>query len=314
MMADNQTATDEVEIEVLYTHGAHSKRVEFDDESEAFELARDLRGFGTDAFDDFDRDPQHALDTAYDTLFEFTVDAELDDVHDTGDLLGELYDRMQGPRTDEQIGYDGSETRSLGVGDVFVVDGQPFMVDRIGFTDMAARYQVELDDSDDEDDDPELVTDGGREPVTFDGYAEIDAAYYLITQHARKCRTTGFEDHADELFELSRFLLDAITFGERSPALDRDDYSVTIDGDDELDLLYETVECAVEQEEPEAPVTDDDLLLARRVYVALGGEVEFEPRPIEDGGEIVTDGGVERWIDYSEYRKLKQQRERDGGA
>ena len=398
MMADNQTATDEVEIEVLYTHGAHSKGVEFDDESEAFELARDLRGFGTDAFDDFDRDPQHALDTAYDTLFEFTVDAELDDVHDAGDLLGELYDRMQGPRRDEQIGYDGSETRSLGVGDVIVVDGQPFMVDRIGFTDMAARYHVEYDDEDDSDDDPELVTDGGvdeetldaqgslltshlmslapvrsagrkqgtldatvtvegtvddlpahlfrvadrfdlnvvhretarkgrgvetvveicsderrdtvldycekydrdvqvladsgpelaadggRDPVTFDGYDEIDAAYYLITQHARKCRTTGFEDHADELFELSRFLLDAITFGERSPAIDRDDYSVTVDGDEALDLLYETVEYAVEQEEREAPVTDDDLQLARRVYVDLGGEVEFEPREIAGGG------------------------------
>jgi len=160
MMADNQTTTDEVEIEVLYTTGAHTKGVEFDEDGEAFELARDLRGFGTDAFDDFDRDPQHALDTAYDTLFEFTVDAELDNVHDTGDLISDLYDRMQGPRTDEQIGYDGSETRSLGVGDVIVVDGQPFMVDRIGFTDMTARYHVEYDDSDDEDG-PEIVTDGG---------------------------------------------------------------------------------------------------------------------------------------------------------
>ena len=265
MMADNQTATDEVEIEVLYTHGAHSKGVEFDDESEAFELARDLRGFGTDAFDDFDRDPQHALDTAYDTLFEFTVDAELDDVHDAGDLLGELYDRMQGPRRDEQIGYDGSETRSLGVGDVIVVDGQPFIVDRIGFTDMAARYHVEYDDEDGSDDEPELVTDGGRDPVTFDGYSEIDSAYYLITQHARKCRQAGYEDHADEIFELSTFLLDAITFGEKSDGLDRDDYSVTVDGE-QLDLLYEAFEYAVEQEAATGPVQPRDVALARRVY------------------------------------------------
>lgn len=165
MMADNQTATDEVEIEVLYTTGAHTKGAEFDEDGEAFEIARDLRGFGTEAFDDFDRDPQHALDTAYDTLFDATV--EHDD--DIDALLGNVYERLQGPRTDEQLGYDGSETRSLGVGDVIVVDGTPYIVERFGFADLSDEYGVEYGD------DPELVTDGG---VDTD---ELDAQGSLLT-------------------------------------------------------------------------------------------------------------------------------------
>lgn len=372
VMSRNTTATDEVEIEVLYTTGPHSADAEFDEDGEAYELARDLRGFGTEAFDEFDRDPQHALDTAYDALFDATVDHD----GDIDALLGNVYERLQGPRTDEQLGYDGSETRSLGVGDVIVVDGTPYMVERFGFADLSDEYGVEHDDRDDDpelvtdggvdtdtldrqgelltsqlmtldrvhsagrkrgsldatvtvegtvddvpghlfrvadrydlnvvhrktkangrgvetvveicsderrdtvldycekydrdvqvlaDTGPEIAADGGRDPVTFDGYSEIDSAYYLITQHARKSRQAGYEDHADELFGLSTFLLDAITFGEKSDGLDRDDYSVTVDGE-QLDLLYEAFEYAVEQEAATGPVQARDVALARRVY------------------------------------------------
>lgn len=44
--------TDCREVEVLYTYGPHSEGVEFDEDATAFAIARDLRGFGTDAFDE----------------------------------------------------------------------------------------------------------------------------------------------------------------------------------------------------------------------------------------------------------------------
>jgi hypothetical protein len=285
MMADNQTTTDEVEIEVLYTHGAHSKGVEFDEDGEAFELARDLRGFGTDAFDDFDRDPQHALDTAYDTLFEFTVDAELDDVHDAGDLLGELYDRMQGPRTDEQIGYDGSETRSLGVGDVIVVDGQPFMVDRIGFTDMAARYHVEYDDSDDSDDDRELVADGGVDEEQAEAAFDVDAGEWVEIDTA--------------LGKFLQYVDDPEHFGTDTPKP-----SVTLHGDgfeydtDEYRPLTVTVEKHVKHGYASKSVSYDVVASVGQANDAADGyeyeRVAVESLRVHDDDprdQLATDGG-----------------------
>lgn len=144
------------DVEVRYTYGPHSEGVEFDADAEAFEIARDLRGFGTEAFDEFDRDPQTALDTAYDSLFECTVE----DAEDVDELLRDIYQRLQGPRVDDQLGYDGSKTRSLGVGDVIRVDGTPYMVDRFGFTELVFEREAEVQEG---DDGGILIADGGEE-------------------------------------------------------------------------------------------------------------------------------------------------------
>lgn len=144
------------EIEVLYTYGPHSEGAEFDEGATAFVIARDLRGFGTDAFDEFGRDPRKALDIAYDSLFECTVEQ----VDDVDELLREIYERLQGGRVDEQIGYDGSKTRSLGIGDVIRVDGAPYMVDRFGFTEIVFEREAEVKES---DDGGILIADGGED-------------------------------------------------------------------------------------------------------------------------------------------------------
>lgn len=129
----------EATIDILYTTGSHTRGETFDEDSDAYQIGRDIRGLGTDAFDAYDIDPQHALDVGYDVLYEF--DGRFGDLDQ---YLEDIYHRLQGPRRDDEIGHDGTETRSMGVGDVIVVDGTVYMVDRMGFTNLTAEYGVDF--------------------------------------------------------------------------------------------------------------------------------------------------------------------------
>lgn len=119
------------QIEILMTTG-HSKGEDVDPESERFQIARDFFGFGMDAVDEFGRDLEHALDVAYDSVFQFTTTYD----GDVDGLLADLWERHQGGRQDVESGYDGCETRSMYVGDIIVVDGTAYMVEKIGFQEL----------------------------------------------------------------------------------------------------------------------------------------------------------------------------------
>jgi hypothetical protein len=130
--AQTDTKTAAFDVAVRYTAGPHSEDVDGPEPgSEPFELGRDLMAFGTDAFTDFDHDPQHAVDIGTERIAEATIQADADAT--PFQVAAAVYDRMQGPRTDEILGYDGSKTRSMTVGDLVIVNGTPIMVDRIGF-------------------------------------------------------------------------------------------------------------------------------------------------------------------------------------
>jgi len=163
---DSDETTDDVQIEIYMTAG-HTRGDDVDTSSERFRVGRDLRGFGSDAFEEFGHEPAAAFETALDPVFEFTV-AEIED---TDAFLEDIYSRMQGPRQDDEIGYDGGETRSLTVGDVIVVDGTPHMVDLFGFE----TYDLTLgDDGESWDPDPASLRDAESEDLSGHARANIE--------------------------------------------------------------------------------------------------------------------------------------------
>lgn len=148
-----------VEIEVHYST--------MDPESEAFELARDIR-----AAADPDLVDEHSFAAAYDRVGGGTIDTDEwpFDPTDTRTILGHVWDRFQGGRVDNVLGYDGSETRSMMIGDIIVVDGFAFFVGPV--TSFPGLGKVEYlrgeypggsndPDDGDSDDSDGLTTDGG---------------------------------------------------------------------------------------------------------------------------------------------------------
>lgn len=126
--------TETVAIEVKYVRGSHardSKKIDPDADPALFQLTRDLRAFGTAAFDEYGHDVQEALDTAYATIG--TTEYPTEGLEDVEDLLRDVYDRCQGPRVVDDGLYDGRIHRSMSPGDLIVVDDMAYMVDRCGF-------------------------------------------------------------------------------------------------------------------------------------------------------------------------------------
>lgn len=163
---DDQTA----EIEILYTKGAHTRDApKLEPGTEAFELARDLRCFADETFDRREElTLEHAIDVAYASLgdpVEISLEGFDYDATDLDRVADHVYKRLQGPRADSSLPYDGSGTRSASVGDLIVVDGTVVMVGQ-GF-DFPVLGELERDGDDGDDDgsagDCEICTDGGRD-------------------------------------------------------------------------------------------------------------------------------------------------------
>lgn len=181
-MAQNQSHETEqsTQIEIRYVRGgAYADEPAIEPDSDDFELTRDLSGFGVDAFERRDEDVDEILERGYVSLFDFNVDVELETDDDVRELLNEIYSRLQGPRVDEQIGYDGSEVRSMCTTDVVLVDGVPWIVvPFVGFQRLADAVD-ELQDEDDQDEDdegdfPSLICDGGHdEPIPLGSVVEV---------------------------------------------------------------------------------------------------------------------------------------------
>lgn len=108
---DQQTET--VDVDINYTT--------FDADAvsdETFETARDIRCFG-----DLEMVTPETVD-AYERVAggEVSLDQLVDDDPSIGLVCGHVYSRLQGGRTDDDLGYDGTEMRSAMIGDVIVVD------------------------------------------------------------------------------------------------------------------------------------------------------------------------------------------------
>lgn len=160
--ADANRAT----VRVFYTRGAYSRDAPtLERGTEEFELSRDLRCFADETFEMRDVTVEHALDVAYVELTDEPVEISTEnfdyDANDVVRVADHVYSRLQGPRADSRLPYDGSETRSMAVGDLVVVDGTIVMVGSgYDFPILGDLDDVQDDDSDDE---PELVADGGEE-------------------------------------------------------------------------------------------------------------------------------------------------------
>jgi|AntDeeMinimDraft_5_1070356.scaffolds.fasta_scaffold12339_2 hypothetical protein len=108
---------DSAEVEVYYTT--------YDTDHEGFELAREIRY----APATHNIGPEDWI--AYDFGFGGTVDlSDLPGECSIGVLLSYLYARLQGGRSDDELGYDGTEHRSVSIGDLIVVDGSAYLVDK----------------------------------------------------------------------------------------------------------------------------------------------------------------------------------------
>lgn len=140
-MSETQATHDDAQTTTvaIYFAAGHSRDEDVDTESERFLIARDLRGFGSDAFDELERDPQTAFDVALDQIGD-AVEIT-DDFENTTDLLQSVFMACQGPAKPDTLPYDGTQTRSMQVGDVIVADGTAHMVDSFGF----AKLDVSLD-------------------------------------------------------------------------------------------------------------------------------------------------------------------------
>lgn len=131
--------TGEIDVAVYYPAGPYARDIESPDPgTDRFEIGRDMR-MGTVAFEDFGRDPQHAFDVAYDEVVNSPIVPE-----DTNDeaIVSEIFERMQGGRIDEELGYHGDTLRSMSKGDIVVVDGTPYMLDGIGYE----RLEIDVED------------------------------------------------------------------------------------------------------------------------------------------------------------------------
>lgn len=120
-----------VEVEILYTAGAYKRGVEYDTDSEAFALGRDLRAFGSEAFGHIDRPAVDILDVGYVSIGSTAVSAAR--VEDVPAFLQEIFESCQGGRDPKNLPYDGREHRSMAKGDIVVLDGVYYVVDGFGF-------------------------------------------------------------------------------------------------------------------------------------------------------------------------------------
>lgn len=93
----------------------------FDPDSPGFETARDIRTYV---------DPGEIGSEEFATAYEHVLTAEIDVVDaDSRDVvLQRIYERMQGGHVDAELGYDGSETRSMMQGDIIVLNERAWMV------------------------------------------------------------------------------------------------------------------------------------------------------------------------------------------
>lgn len=142
-----QTDTDDdstgAEIEILYVRGAHSRDAEIiDEDDDHFQLTRDLRAFGPDAFDEWGHDLEDALENAYVSLGE-SVEIPMADFDSVEDLLGFVYETCQGHTRSASLPYNGEQHRSMSPGDIIVVDGAFHMVDRWGFEELDVDMEEE---------------------------------------------------------------------------------------------------------------------------------------------------------------------------
>lgn len=80
---------------------------------------------------DFDLIDEDVFESSYESLGE-PVEIEAIGLT-TGELLGEIWERTQGGRDDKKLPYDGTKVRSSCVGDIFVLDGTPYVVAGVGF-------------------------------------------------------------------------------------------------------------------------------------------------------------------------------------
>lgn len=140
--------TETADVEVYYTRGGHQRDAEnLERGDRALEVARDMRTFA---------DPEDLTAETFDIAYAKVAEGEvsLDDVVDTDNVtavLGHIYSRLQGGRVDEELGYDGSETRSAMIGDVIVVDGRAALVgEGASFPDLG-EFQYLTNDADDEE-------------------------------------------------------------------------------------------------------------------------------------------------------------------
>ena len=145
------TDADDARTETYTAAVFHAVFADPDDDEAAFELGRDLR-MGFEWCDDRDIDPSDAdvVDTAY--THAGTVDVDVAD--------DERPEAVAYSAWEAGAGHDPSDTRSMSVGDVIVIDrpgdAYGFFVDRIGFEEIDVSSFPDVfgdDDQTDEDDD-----------------------------------------------------------------------------------------------------------------------------------------------------------------
>lgn len=135
---------DTVDVEVLYHRGAHTAdAADVVPESDLFDLTRHLGCRGADTFEDRDITPAEAIAGAYATIGRTTMDAS--DVDSLDRFLEAVWTACQGPLRNDL--YDGSQTRSMMVGDVVIVDGDAYMVASMGFEQVDVDYRGQDDES-----------------------------------------------------------------------------------------------------------------------------------------------------------------------
>lgn len=112
--SDTRTAS----VEVHYT------RFIDDRDDEAFDLTRDIRVHAR---------PGDITAEVFDLAYEKVHGGEvsLEDVlspEKANVVLSHIYSRMQDGRVDDELSYDGSETRSMMVGDIIILNDVAFLV------------------------------------------------------------------------------------------------------------------------------------------------------------------------------------------
>lgn len=145
---------DTVDVEVIYHRGAHTAdAADIDPESDLYDLTRELGCRGTDTFDHRDITVAEAIAGAYTTIGRTTMDTS--DVDSLDRFLEAVWTACQGGRRNDL--YDGSQTRSMMVGDVVIVDGDAYMVAMMGFEPVDVDYRGQ-----DDDEEPDETTECPR--------------------------------------------------------------------------------------------------------------------------------------------------------
>jgi hypothetical protein len=145
----NQNSAETVDVEIHYT------KFVGDRDHEAFEITRDIRTYA-----DPDDVTAETFDIACEVSLEDIVPGSRDNINT---VLGHIYSRLQGGRVDEELGYDGSETRSSMIGDVIVVDDHAYLVGEGASFPHLGRVEYlhdEEPETDGEDGDDDLPAEG----------------------------------------------------------------------------------------------------------------------------------------------------------